>query len=309
MRWLAVWFIGGALLAGVGRTAVATATNFTVATYNLENYLLEGTGSRQAKPAAARARVREAIRRIHPDVLAVQEIGPVPALLELQASLRTDGLDYPHWEHVAGWDTNIFVGVLSRFPITARRPHTNENFLLQGRRFHVSRGFAEIDLQVNRRYVFTLVAAHLKSRRPVPAADEADLRFAEAARLRETIDEILRRRPGTHLLVVGDFNDTPDAPALRTIVGSGANALIDTRPAEPNGDPVRGVGARPVFHNITWTYHYARQDNYQRIDYLLVNAAMAADWRPAGSYVLSMPGWGEASDHRPVVAAFVTPGP
>ena len=71
------------------------------------------------------------------------------------------GLDLPHWEHVAGWDTNIFVAVLSRFPFAARRSHTNENFLLHGRRFHVSRGFAEVDIQVNPRYTLTLLVLSL----------------------------------------------------------------------------------------------------------------------------------------------------
>ena len=66
------------------------------------------------------------------------------------------------------------VAVLSRLPIVARRPHTNENFLLEGRRFVVSRGFDELDIQVNPRYTFTLLAAHLKSRRPSAMADEEE---------------------------------------------------------------------------------------------------------------------------------------
>jgi hypothetical protein len=32
---------------------------------------------------------------------------------------------------------------------------------------------------------------------------------------------------------------------------------------------------------------------------------MKAEWLPAESYVLSLPNWGLASDHRPVVAGFV----
>ena len=49
---------------------------------------------------------------------------------------------------VFGYDTNIQVAVLSRFPFTARRPHTNENYLLRGRRFRVSRGFVEAEIDV-----------------------------------------------------------------------------------------------------------------------------------------------------------------
>ncbi len=59
------------------------------------------------------------------------------------------GLDLPYKEHVAGFDTNIHVAILSRFPFTACRSHTNEDFLLGGRRFRISRGFGEVDVRVN----------------------------------------------------------------------------------------------------------------------------------------------------------------
>src|SRR5690606_18345093 len=103
-------------------------------------------------------------------------MGSTNALLELRVALKADGIDFPHWEHITGFDTNIHVAILSRFPFVARRPHTNEGFLLSGRRFRVSRGFAEVEIQVNPAYSFTLITAHLKSRRPVPEADEAELR-------------------------------------------------------------------------------------------------------------------------------------
>ena len=155
------------------------AETFRVATYNVENYLDQPTESRpHVKSAEAKAKVRESIRALNPDVLALEEMGSTNALLELRASLKADGLDFPYWEHVQGFDTNIHVAVLSKLPIVARHPHTNDFFLLDGRRFRVSRGFAEVDIQAATNFTFTLIAAHLKSRRPVPEADEAELRLA-----------------------------------------------------------------------------------------------------------------------------------
>jgi hypothetical protein len=111
------------------------AETFRVATYNVENYLDQPTETRRyAKSAESKAKVRESILAMKPDVIAFEEMGSVSALMELRDVLKQAGLDYPHCEHVAGWDTNIFVAVLSRFPIVARRSHTNENFLLGGRR-------------------------------------------------------------------------------------------------------------------------------------------------------------------------------
>jgi endonuclease/exonuclease/phosphatase family metal-dependent hydrolase len=242
---------------------------------------------------------------MNPDVVALQEIGGRNMLLELQANLRTDGHDYPHWEHVPGWDTNIQVAVLSRFPIVARRPHTNESYLLQGRRYHVSRGFAEIDLQVSPSYRFTLLTAHLKSRRLSPLADEAEMREQEAVALREIINQRLRANPRLNLVVLGDFNDVKDARSTRIILGTRGNALIDTRPAERNGDTFISPDSRFEPRVVTWTHYYGKEDTYSRIDYILLSPGMAREWKTNGTYVLTSPNWGLASDHRPIVASFV----
>ncbi|PYJ02885.1 MAG: hypothetical protein DME25_14640 [Verrucomicrobia bacterium] len=51
---------------------LAAAETFRVATYNVENYLDEATETRHAKPPEARAKVRESILALKPDVLALQ---------------------------------------------------------------------------------------------------------------------------------------------------------------------------------------------------------------------------------------------
>ena len=107
-----------------GRTFVR-AEHFRVATFNVENYLDDTASRCCVKSAASKAKVRECIRALHPDVLALQEMGSVAALLELRAALQAEGLDFPHWEHVTGSDANVHVALLSRFPFSARRPNTN----------------------------------------------------------------------------------------------------------------------------------------------------------------------------------------
>lgn len=291
-------------LAVVLRGATSPPT-FTVGTYNLENYLDAPVGDRPAKSAEARTRIREAIRRLNSDVLALQEIGSRSALLELRSNLKRDGLDYPDWEFVTGHDTNISLAILSRYPIAERRPHTNENFLLRGRRYQVSRGFAEVDIRVHERYTFTLISAHLKSRRQVGYADEGELREQEAVRLRAIIDARLRANPRANLVVVGDFNDTRDSPTLRQVLGQGRTRLVDTRPAERNGDDAPSANPRWDPRRVTWTYFYGVEDSYDRIDYVLLSGGMAAEWEREATYVLAMPNWGVASDHRPLVAGFV----
>src|ERR1043166_5823318 len=252
------------ILAMVFSYRLFAAETFRVATYNLENYLDQHLGTRPLKTPEAKARIRESLRAIDADVVALQEMGSTNALAELRTALKGEGLDYPFWEHVRGWDTNIHVAVLSKFPIIARRPHTNDSFLLFGRRFHVSRGFAEVDIQVNPHYSFTLITAHLKSRRPVPEADETELREQEAVLLREHIEARLADPPNANLIVLGDFNDTKDTQSTRTILGRGRHGLIDTRPAERNGDNQPSPNSRSEPRNITWTHYYAKEDTYRR---------------------------------------------
>ena len=274
-------------------------------TYNVENYLLAPTTTRKAKEPESRAKVVESIVAGRPDILALQEIGDLAALKELQARLRDRGLDLGNAELVQGWDTNIVVALLSRYPIAQRRPHTNESFLLNGRRWHMSRGVGEVDVAVTPRYGVTVFVAHLKSRRAIGAASEADIREHEAELLRTLVEARLAAQPSANVVVCGDFNDTRDTPALRTLVGRRAPRLFDLRPVEPNGDQAASANPRYEPRRVTWTHYYGREDTYSRIDYLLVSPGLKREWCPEASQVVAIPDWGVASDHRPVVAEFL----
>lgn len=277
---------------------------FRVASFNLESYLDTATSTRPAKSAESKNKIRESILALKPDVLALQELGSLSALEELQDHLKVDGLDLPHYQFISAADTNIHLAVLSKFPLVESRPHTNDSFLLSGRRFHVSRGFAEVDISVNPDYSFTLIAAHLKSRRAMAEADEAEMRLEEAKILREIIDARLEKEPNQNLVVLGDFNDTKDSAPARTVIGRGKTKLIDTRPAERNGDEIPTDSPGLDRRQVTWTHYYAKEDTYRRIDFLLLSKGMAREWIPNETYVLSLAHWGLASDHRPIVAAF-----
>lgn len=282
------------------------AETFRVATYNVQNYLESAMGTRPAKTDAAKAKIRESIRATKADVIALQEIGGTNALLELRDSLKREDCHYPYWEHINAWDTNIHVAVLSKFPIMARRPHTNDSFLLFGKRYFVKRGFAEVEIQVNEKYKFTLLTAHLKSKLTVWDADEQELRDEEAALLREKVDSILARNPNANVIVAGDLNDTRDSKPVRTLMAAGRkNALFDTRPAEQNGDDQPNNNPRYPAPQVTWTHFFGKEDSYRRIDYILLSKGITREWMSGETFIVRVPNWGVGSDHRPVVATFI----
>lgn len=283
------------------------ADTFTIATYNVDTYLDQPTASRpHVKTAEARAKVCDVICAMNPDVIALEEMGTTNALMELCASLKAKGEDFPYWEHLQGWDTNIHVAVLSKFPIVARHPHTNDEFLLDDKRFRVSRGFAELEIQPAPGFTFTLIAVHLKSKVPDSGADPDEQRLDEAKILRQIINDHFKADPDARLLVLGDFNDEKDSDSVREIIGRGKLKLVDTRPAERNGDDATIKSSYNEPRNVTWTYFYGKDDTYSRIDYILLSPAMARYWHKGGTYAATVPNWGIASDHRPIIAAFDT---
>lgn len=285
---------------------VTCAGTVRIATYNLEGYLDKPIGSRAAKSSESKRRIAQIIREVRPDVLALQEVGGHSAMQSLRDSLKAEGLQLPHSELVAGFDTNIFVAVLSRYPIVKSRPHTNQTFLLSGRRFRTQRGIAEVQIQPAPSYRFTMFVAHLKSRRPSPVADEEELRLHEARVLRGLVDRALSADPHANVVLAGDLNDVRNSRSVRELIGRGAARLIDCRPPEgrlaASGDVTVYDEVRP----INWTHYFPIEDTYSRVDYILINSGMARELIRPETFVYAAPSWGLASDHRPVVATFTT---
>jgi endonuclease/exonuclease/phosphatase family metal-dependent hydrolase len=214
-------------------------------------------------------------------------------------------LSYPHIEWVQGPDLAIHLVVLSRFPFAARKSHLNVQYALDRQRFRVSRGFGEVTIRVNDTYKFTLLNAHLKSKRPVPKASQAEMRLNEARELRRIIEERLKADTNANLMVVGDLNDTQDQPAIRTLLGSKAPKLVDLRPCERNGDRALHLqSAKFVPRRVAWTSFYWKEDSYSRFDYLIASTGMNRELRREGTFVQAMADWGLASDQRLVVGEF-----
>ena len=283
-------------------TCLGSPEDLTVVTYNLQNYLLEPLPSRAAKPVDRRERIVEMLKPLQPDVLVVEEIGGLDAVEDLKSRLAATGIELPHHEIVWGSDPAIAVAAMSRFPFVSRRSHSNDTILAEGRLLRTSRGFLEVEIEGPAGFRFTLLAAHLKSKRETGTPSEASIREAEARVLRRHVDTLLERDPRARIVVAGDLNDHQDSRPLRLLKSRGPRALFDLRPHE------RSMGHRTdssgPTDSATWTHHYAKEDSYGRFDYILVSSSLRSHWRPEATFLPALPGWSTASDHRPVVATF-----
>jgi hypothetical protein len=195
----------------------------------------------------------------------------------LRESLKRDGCDYPFTEFVQAWDTNITSPCSAVFRSSPGDAHTNDSFLLFGKRHWVKRGFAEVEIRVQR--ALHLHAAHRAFEIKALSLRGRRRRIARRRGQRSCAKNRHDSRPNANanVIVAGDLNDTKDSKAVRTVIAR-KNALIDTRPAERNGDDQPHPNPHYPPPAITWTHYYGKEDSYRRIDYILVSRGMAREW-------------------------------
>ena len=268
----------------------------TVATYNVQNYLsmnrmVDGQYRRNyPKPENEKRALRANILAVAPDILALQEMGDMPYLEELQRDLRREGLDYPYLYLGVGIDDVRHTAVLSQIEPTAVKKHLDLRFKYFDGYLTPQRGLLELKFQEETDVpAFSLYVIHLKSKRTVRDDDyeAAIMREKEARVIRDRVLENHGEGPGAAYLVLGDFNDLRNsAPVKRflEIGGRQTGTLLDVRGKD----------------GFYWTYFWSRAHLYSRIDYILAGAAMAESWTGEGG----IHGETDGSDHRIVWARF-----
>ncbi len=278
-----------------GVVAGLRAETLTVATYNVENYgaadRMTEAGYRKEypKPEVQKTALRKVIRALNADVLVLQEVGGEEYLRELQRDLAREGIEYPHAVVMEAADEARRVAVLSRRAFAAVERHAELEFRYFGEQERTRRGLIEVRFEATGGDV-TLFGLHLKSRYTDRADDprSAVRREGEATAIR---DEILRRFPkpaAARFLIVGDFNDDKASKALQRMRRRGETVIAELLPAADS----RGEA---------WTHAYKKEDNYTRVDHVLVSPGLAPAVQDGAAKIYDGDGVREASDHRPVV--------
>lgn len=291
---LLFWLLSGAFL-GAQTAQPPSAPQVRFVFWNLKNYI--GIADPNSPPpltaprksAASAEAIHQILAGCQPDILLLAEMGGREDLHHLQRQLKEAGIDLPHVEYVDGPDPDRHLAMLSRFPLHSYS-QADLKFDLGGRVDRMHRGLLEVDAAIGNT-TLRILGLHLKSRRQVDDADEAEIRRTEAYLVRKRLKVIFAENPKLPILVAGDFNETKEGPTLRGLTAAPSDA-----------DRIRWINLEDA-DGTAWTYFSSQTDTYSRIDY--VGTSRAFPWKVdrtssicGGREVLS------GSDHRPLVVVF-----
>lgn len=285
-------------LAGILAAVEPKAGHLTFCSYNLRNWLTTDPLDRQTastfpirpKPESEKERVVKILAAIQPDILGVCEIGDSDDLAELQERLLDAGVDLPHTEMAHGGDETRRLALLSRLPIKARNSQLDLTYQIGDRTLPLLRGILDVTIALSPTLDMHFIGVHLKSKREVTEADQAEMRRNEARLLRLHIDSLFAKEPGAAILAYGDFNEHRNEPAIADIIGSpraGETAMQDILLRDVDGQ--------------VWTHFWDDADVYSRLDYCFVSRLLRPHVDPKASFIYSARDFDKASDHRPLV--------
>ncbi len=155
-------------------------------------------------------------------------------------------------------DRGINVGLLSRYPIQWMRSHISDKS--NGHEIF-ARDCLELKVEIAQGRFINILLNHFTSQRGGAAA--AKRRQLQSGQVKAILTANYNL-PQDAVVVMGDFNDTPDSPNLKSLLTM--PELTDVLSAKFGNDL-----------SLRWTYYYKKQ---QQIDYILTSSAIT--FRDAG---------------------------
>lgn len=269
--------------------------DYKVMSYNVRNFLLTNRSrngkEKKPKPESEKKALYTIVHEESPDILALIEMGDRSFLGEFLMAMDQRGNEYPYSEWIQGSDPDRHICLVSRFPIVERNSHTNDTFRIGEQTLGVARGFIEADLQLPGSERLKVFVAHLKSKLrndDVEGGSDA-IRLHEAKLLRQHVNEDLVKNPTLKLLMMGDFNDTPESIPLQHLLEHKI-PLFDLLPINTKG--------------YSGTYYYRPAKHFERIDYMIVSESLRKDYIESSARIRDDKLAWKASDHFPIQARF-----
>lgn len=281
-------FVAIQLLVLVGHAAI-TVASFNVENYTLADRMVDGVfRPAYPKPENEKQAVRQVIASITPDILAVEEMGGQPYLDDFQRELKQAGQDFPHAVVLEAGDADRHVAVLSKLPFKEVKRHAKVSFTYFGQPDIVKRGVLEVVFATSEGD-FSVFVIHLKSKRTERKDDpESGIQRAlEAEAVRDLVLACYPDPARAKFLVIGDWNDTRGTRPIRALQKRGDTVI---------GELVNATDSR----GQVWTHYFRREDQYSRIDYLMVSPGLKPFVEDGRATIHDGPGALQGSDHRAV---------
>lgn len=283
-----------------GQAPKSDPGRLTIAAYNVEFFLdvfddpYTLDEGHAPKPRAEIEAVAKAIRELNPDVITFEELENEGVLRAMVREFLSDmGYDF-----IAVADTNSDrgqnLGVLSRRPIVSVTSHRFEDLKLGGedQTWRFARDLWQVRIQATATQTIDLYSVHLKSKYDSQGDKESvKYRLAEATAARRIIAENFAQKPGQLAVMLGDFNDEPDSPTLKTLLAPRADGKAFLVDAHAKLAPEQRIT-------------YLREPYRSTIDYILVSPALAEKLIPNSAKVLADTAVLSGSDHAPISASF-----
>ena len=240
------------------------------------------------KPRAELERVAATIRQLNADVLALMEVENRGVLERFTRTLLPD-MGYDNIVLFEGNDgRGIDVALLSRLPVGPVTSYRHLAFPLPGGgQTHFRRDLLRVRIEPPGLPPFDAFVVHLKSKRG-EAQGSAPIRQAEASEIRHICDQILNEDASARFVICGDFNDTWESPALKTIRGSGATELKCF------------YADLPADHRATFN----REPYREMVDFILCSPEMAGHYQEKSYTLIDGSLKRNGSDHNPIAAEF-----
>lgn len=199
------------------------------------------------------------IQAIDADILGLQEVESLETLKRFNGQFL-DGMGYRYAMCIDGNDARgIDVALLSRYPLACLRTHQFDHRDGHPEERIFSRDCLEADIRLPDGREVSVLVNHFKS----IAADRPatmEKRQRQARRVAQILEERFGPDPGEALwFVLGDLNDYPPSSGLAPLLGRPWLENVVARLPEPE----------------RWTHHYARDDEYHQLDYVLASRRIA----------------------------------
>ncbi|MBI5450165.1 MAG: endonuclease/exonuclease/phosphatase family protein [Gammaproteobacteria bacterium] len=204
---------------------------------------------------------------VWPDIICLQEVESLIALRTFNEQFLNAA--FPYALLIDSRDfRQIDVGILSKYPIMSVHSHIDDK--TKEGEYIFNRDCLEATIQLKKGTDVTLFINHFKSKLAqgkTPEARMADIQRANAKRRlqAETVLKIVRERfPGNsfnseNFAILGDFNDTPQAPELASLAGNHGlkDAIESGLPPEER-----------------WTHYYKSEGSVSQLDHILLSPSL-----------------------------------